>query len=145
MIMAIDRKFIGYRIPPFTVTVSADKLQRFAAAIGVRNGGGSDADPPPTYLKVIEGEGGTSRAILEALGVDLARVLHAEQEFEYHSPYRGGDPLTVERTVSDIYVRKGGQLEFIVVDSEIRHAAGELVARTQQVILVRHPAPGALS
>jgi hypothetical protein len=134
--MAIDRQFIGFRLPPFTVTVDGANLRQFAAAIGVDDGG-----PPPTYLKVIEGDGNSSRKILAALGVELSRVLHAEQEFEYHAEFRGGDALTVERVVSDIYERKGGQLEFIVVDSVIRHAGGVLVGRTQQVILVRHPAP----
>jgi hypothetical protein len=137
--MAIDRQFIGFRLPPFTVTVDGVKLRQFAAAIGVR----ADGPPPPTYLKVIEGEGNSSRKILAALGVELSRVLHAEQEFEYHAEFRGGDALTVERVVSDIYERKGGQLEFIVVDSVIRHVGGVLAGRTQQVILVRHPTPAA--
>ncbi len=123
------------------MTVDGGRLRQFAAAIGMRGGGGqSDEHPPPTYLKVIEGEGDSSREILAALGVDLARVLHAEQEFEYHAAFRSGDVLSVERIVSDIYERKGGQLEFIVVDSVIRHVGGALVARTQQVILVRNPA-----
>jgi N-terminal half of MaoC dehydratase len=141
--MAIDRQFIGFRLPPFTVTVDGGRLRQFAAAIGVGAGGHSDEHPPPTYLKVIEGEGNSSREILAALGVNLTRVLHAEQEFEYHAAFRSGDALTVERVVSDIYERKGGQLEFIVVDSVIRHAGGALVARTQQVILVRNPAAAA--
>jgi hypothetical protein len=150
--MAIDRKFIGFCLPPFTVAVDGAKLRQFAAAIGVPAGGESratgqshaagqsDEKPLPTYLKVIEGEGDSSRKILAALGVDLTHVLHAEQEFEYHAAFRSGDVLTVERVVSDIYERKGGQLEFIVVDSVIRHVGGALVGRTQQVILVRNPA-----
>jgi hypothetical protein len=137
--MAIDRQFIGFCLPPFTVTVDGGRLRQFAAAIGMRDGQ-LDEHPPLTYLKVIEGEGDSSREILAALGVDLTRVLHAEQEFEYHAAFRSGDVLTVERVVSDIYERKGGQLEFIVVDSVIRQAGGALVARTQQVILVRNPA-----
>jgi hypothetical protein len=142
--MAIDRKFIGFRLPPFTVTVDGARLRQFAAAIGVpdaeraRAGGQSVEYPPPTYLKVIEGEGNSSREILAALGVDLTSVLHAEQEFEYHAKFGAGDALTVERVVSDIYERKGGELEFIVVDSAIRHIGGTSVGRTQQVILVRH-------
>jgi len=34
-------------------------------------------------MKVIEGENGSSRAIVAALGVDLRRVMHVEQEFDY--------------------------------------------------------------
>jgi acyl dehydratase len=141
LIVAVDRQFIGLRWPPFTVTVAADRLRQFTAAIGAD--ANANAVPPPTYLKVIEGEGNSSREILATLGVDLSRVLHAEQEFEYHAPFDAGDQLTVERVVSDIYERKSGQLEFIVIDSEVRHAAGDLVGRSRQVILVRHTAAGA--
>jgi hypothetical protein len=139
LIVAVDRQFIGLRWTPFTVTVAADRLRQFAAATGAD----ANAVPPPTYLKVIEGEGNSSREILATLGVDLSRVLHAEQEFEYHASFDAGDQLTVERVVSDIYERKSGQFEFIVIDSEVRHAAGDLVGRSRQVILVRHAAAGA--
>jgi len=140
--MAIDRQFIGYSLPPFTVTVEGERLRQFAAAIGAPAPLGGDGDRvPPTYLKVIEGEDNSSRKILSALGVDLKRVLHAEQEFEFHAPYRAGDRLSVERRVSSIYERKAGELEFVVVDTLIWQPSGALVARTQQVILVRNAAP----
>jgi hypothetical protein len=139
--MAIDRQFIGYSLPPFTVTVERERLRQFAVAIGGSSSGGDEDRAPPTYLKVIEGEDNSTRRILAALGVDLRRVLHAEQEFEFHAPYRAGDRLAVERTVSNIYERKAGELEFVVVDTLIRRSSGALVARTQQVILVRNAAP----
>jgi N-terminal half of MaoC dehydratase len=139
--MAINRQFIGYSLPPFIVTVERERLRQFAAAIGASPPGSDEDGAPPTYLKVIEGENDSSRRILSALGVDLKRVLHAEQEFEYHAAYRAGDQLAVERTVSNIYERKAGELEFVVVDTLIRQSSGQLVARTQQVILVRNPAP----
>jgi hypothetical protein len=136
--MPINRQFIGYTLAPFIVRIKQERLQQFNAAIG-----GSQANDenraPPTYLKVIEGD--SSVRILSVLGVDLKYVLHAEQEFEYHAPYHVGDQLAVERTVSNIYERKAGQLEFVVVNTVIRQSSGQLVGRTQQVIVVRNPAP----
>src|ERR1700677_4988013 len=140
MTMAVDRKYVGYRLPPFTVVVDAERLRRFTEAIGAPAAAAAGGLVPPTYLKVIEGEGNSSREILAALGVDLKRVMHAEQEFEYGEPFKGGDRLTVERVVSDIYERKEGLLEFIVVDSLIRHSGGALAARSRQSILVRNKA-----
>ena|ERR1700733_4894345 len=137
--MAVGRQFIGYRLPPFTVVVDPERLRRFAAAIGAEYR--ADAElrvAPATFLKVIEGEGNSSRDILATLGVDLHHVMHAEQEFEYGEAFRGGDRLTVERVVADIYNRKDGTLEFIVVDSEIRHESGALVGRSRQTLLVRN-------
>jgi hydroxyacyl-ACP dehydratase HTD2-like protein with hotdog domain len=136
--MAIDRGFIGYRLPAFTVTVDPERLRRFAEAIGDGEPGAQSGVAPPTYMKVVEGEGNSSRAILSALGVDLRRVMHVEQEFEYGAPIRGGDALTVERTVSDIHDAKGGALEFIVVDSSMHRPDGTLVGRSRQWIVVRN-------
>lgn len=134
----IDHAFIGYRLPAFEVTVDAERVRKFAAAIGEHEVGVRPPPVPPTYLKVIEGEGNSSRVILSALGVDLRRVLHVEQEFEYQLPIRPGDRLTVERTVSDIYDRKEGALEFIVIDTAIRNSEGDRAGYSRQWILVRN-------
>jgi hypothetical protein len=133
--VTIDRKHIGLSLPPFNVSVRADQLQRFADAIGATTI--SDL-APPTYMKVIEGENASSRTLVAALGVDLRRVLHSEQEFEYCAPIRGGDQLTVERRVVDIYERKNGALEFVVIETTIRGVDGVRVGRSVQRILVRN-------
>jgi hypothetical protein len=70
--------------------------------------------------------------------VDLRRVMHVEQEFEYGVPLRGGDLVSVERVVTDIYDRKEGAHEFVVVDSTIHNSRAELVGRSRQTILVRN-------
>jgi hypothetical protein len=131
----IDRKHIGFSLPPFTVLVDRAQLRRFAEAIG---GAVRSNIAPPTYLKVIEGEKDSSRAVVAALGIDLRRVMHVEQEFEYGAPIRGGDHVTVERRVVDIYDRKDGALEFVVVESAMHNADGVSVGRSKQWILVRN-------
>lgn len=139
--MPIDRRHIGFRLPQFTVTVDPQRLRQFALAIGARAGSVESGIAPPTYLKVVEGEGNSSREIVRALGVDLRRVMHVEQEFEYGDPIRAGDRLTIDRRVADIYDRKDGALEFIVVESTIQRAGGEFVGRSLQWILVRNSIP----
>jgi len=136
--MAIDRRFIGYALPPFTVTATPERIARFSRAIGLP--AGLAAIAPPTFMKAIEGEDNSSRRILDALGVDLKRVLHVEQQFDYLSPIRGGDVLQVQRSVANLYDRKGGAMDFIVVESVISHEDGRLAGRSRQVILVRNPA-----
>jgi hypothetical protein len=137
--MSVDRAQIGYALPAFDVVASAERIAQFAQAIGM------SAAPdvaPPTFMKAIEGENNSSRRILDALAVDLKRVLHAEQQFDYLAPIRSGDVLRVQRTVTDIYERKNGQMEFIVIESSVtRVTDGELAGRSRQIVLVRHPAP----
>ncbi len=137
--MSIDRRHLGFTLPKFTLTVAPERIARFAEAIGDCDGASGQAIAPPTFLKVIEGEGGSSRRILDELGVDLRRVLHAEQQFEYVSPVRVGDSITVERKVAEIYEKKGGEMEFIVIESGFFDAAGQRVALSRQIVLVRHP------
>ncbi|SEP86435.1 N-terminal half of MaoC dehydratase [Solimonas aquatica] len=139
--MAIDRRHLGYRHPPFTVTVDSQRLARFAAAVGFPLQDGQAA--PPTFMKAIEGEHDSSRAILGALGVELKRVLHAQQQFDYHRSIHSGDVLQVERVVTDIQMKKGGALEFITIESSIRHRDGQLAGISRQLILVRNPAEAA--
>jgi hypothetical protein len=136
--MTIDRRHIGYRLPSRQVVVDADRVRRFTEAIGEQAAGTAIASVPPTFLKVIEGEGNSSREIVTALGVDLRRVMHVEQEFEYGVPLRGGDCVSVDRVVTDIYDRKDGALEFIVIDSTIHNSSGVFVGSSRQTILVRN-------
>lgn len=137
--MAIDRGFLGYALPAFTVLASAERIGRFARAIGLDAADGACA--PPTFMKAVEGEHNSSRRILEVMGVPLARVLHAEQQFDYFAPIRAGDTLQVQRTVTDIYDRRNGEMEFIVIESRIWRDDGTAVGRSRQLILVRNP-PG---
>ena len=141
--MAVDRALIGYALPPFEFVASPEHLARFARAIG-----SDDLAPavaPPTFMRAVEGQNNSSRRILDALGVDLKRVLHAEQQFDYLAPIRSGDVLRVQRTVTDLYERKNGQMEFIVIESSVtRVPDDELAGRSRQLVLVRHPAPKAV-
>lgn len=139
--MAVDRALIGYALPAFDFVASAEHLAQFARAIGMST---VPDVAPPTYMKAVEGQNNSSRRILDALAVDLKRVLHAEQQFDYLAPIRTGDVLRVQRKVTDVYERKNGQMEFIVIESSVtRVADGELAGRSRQIVLVRHPAPRA--
>ena len=137
--MSIDRGFLGFALQKFTVTISQERLACFAEAIGETKPVLDGDIVTPTFLKVIEGEGGSSRKILDELHVDLKRILHAEQHFEYFLPVRAGDTITVERRVSDIYEKKDGQMEFIVIESSFSDPAGRLAAKSRQVVLLRNP------
>lgn len=135
--MAIDRAHLGFALPPFAVEVTAARIALFLKAIGAEDGPQDLA--PPTFMKAVEGEQNSSRRILEALGVDLKRVLHAEQQFDYLGPIRAGDSLIVKRTVTDLYERKNGAMDFIVIESTVAHAGRGLLGRSRQVVLVRNP------
>jgi acyl dehydratase len=72
------------------------------------------------------------------MGVSLGKILHGEQGYTYHQPVCAGETVTVCSRISDIYDKKGGALEFIVRDSRVTNASGELAAEFRSVIVVRN-------
>lgn len=137
--MALDRDRIGYCLPAFTVTVEPAALAAFAAAIGETDPQYADQVAPPTFMKVLEGQDNSSRRIMEAVGADLKRILHAEQQFEYLAPIRAGTQVSVARRVADIYDRRDGQLEFVVIETTFSSEDSGLLGRSRQLVLVRNP------
>ena len=139
----------GREFPPVTVEVSGKEIARFAAAIG-------DADPvfrdlaaaraaghpgipvPPTYGIFLVDDRPDPHGNLGLLGIELAKLLHAEQAFQYHAPVYAGDRLTLTDRVADHYEKKNGALEFVVLDCEARKANGELALTIRRVLVVRH-------
>lgn len=145
----IDRSHIGKALPPSVLRVEAGRLQFFARAIGETNpiyldeaaaqtAGFSSLPAPPTFIFAAEQDAGTMARGLVDMGVDVRRVLHAEQGFTYHGMVFAGDTITVSTRVSDIYDKRDGALEFIVLDSSVENQKGVTVAEMRAVVVVRH-------
>lgn len=145
----IDRKFIGWEFPEAVWEVEKGRLCFFAKAIGENNpvyldkaaarAAGYRALPaPPTFLFGALSDTGAVTAMLDKLGVDIGRILHGEQQFTYHMPVCAGDVLRVRSRITDIYDKKGGALEFIVLDSSFETQDGAKVAGSHSVIVVRN-------
>ncbi len=145
----IDRKFIGYQLKPSVLTVDRTRLQFFAKAIGekdpvyvdsaaARAAGYADVPAPPTFLFAAELDSGVNDQLLTDLDIPLAKLLHGEQSFRYLKPVCAGDTVTVQSTITDIYDKKGGKLEFAVKDSKVTNQRSELVAELRTVLVVRH-------
>lgn len=145
----IDRKFIGYQLKPSVLTVDRTRLQFFAKAIGEKDpvyvdpaaakaAGYADVPAPPTFLFAAELDSGANDQLLADLDIPLAKLLHGEQSFRYLQPVCAGDTVTVQSTITDIYDKKGGKLEFAVKDSKVTNQREELVAELRTVLVVRH-------
>lgn len=145
----IDRKFIGYQLKPSVLTLDRTRLKFFAKAIGetdpvyldtaaAQAAGYADLPAPPTFLFAAELDSGANDQLLADLDIPLAKLLHGEQSFRYHLPVCAGDTVTVQSSISDIYDKKGGKLEFAVKDSRVTNQRDELVAELRTVLVVRH-------
>ena len=149
----VTRDIIGYTLPAHATEVDAAGLRAFARAIGetgsvyldenaARAAGYHSLPVPPTFLFCMDMDVPEPYAYLDDLGVDLGRVLHAEQSFHYHRIVGAGERLTFHSRITDIDTRKSGALTFMVRDTTVHDGKQTLVAELRSVIVVRNtPAP----
>ena len=141
---------VGMEFPPFTVTVERGRVKDFARAIGDANpfhlddrvGAASefgDVIAPPTFPITFRDEGSDTSVLLRALGTDISRILHGEQEFEIHRPLRPGQTYLCRVRVVDQYEKSGktGAMAFVVRETAITDAGNDIVATMRSVTVVR--------
>lgn len=83
-----------------------------------RKAGHRDLPVPPTYLFCHEMKQADDLfGYLQDLGVDLAKLLHGEQSFTYHSLAYAGDELTFNSQLTADYTKKA--LRFLVRTTKV--------------------------
>lgn len=145
----LDRAKIGYKFPPFEVTLEKGMLRLFARAIGENNpvyvdeaaaiaAGYRSLLMPPTYPFCLGKFIDDPFDALHLFNLDFNAIVHGEQEFHYHKEACAGDTLQGQKHVADIYAKNQGKLEFIVVKTDFRNQAADLVCDATQIIVVKH-------
>jgi len=139
---------IGTILSRGTATVETGRLKFFSKAIGesnpiyfdesaARDAGHRGIPVPPTFLFCLNGEVSGSSNTLSRLKLDLARILHAEQAFNYKKMAYAGDVLQFETKVADVYDKKDGQLHFVVMETAVSDVNGDAVAQLRSTIVER--------
>ena len=157
--MAVDASFIGRRWGPFRYTVGVEKLREYVAAIsgGAPNLGLAiiPEDVHPVLYDEAAAAKGPYRGVIgfptfavnfamspfgaamldPALGVDLLRLVHAGQDFEFLEVLRPGDVLTTHGELVDVSMR--GRHQVLVVRTESVNQHGRPVVRALFTGLIR--------
>ena len=147
----IDPKFIGHQFKTTKLAVETGRIKQFAEAIGAtdpihfdeaaaRAQGYTSVVAPPTFLTIAEMERGNDpdvEALPSLLKLDLSKFLHGEQEYEYFLPVCAGDELSVSCAIKDIYSKRNGELQFIVMELQYRNEAGQLAAISRSTAVYR--------
>jgi acyl dehydratase len=141
----VDKSVIGEEVPGAVMVVERGKVMEFARAILDDNPAYFDEDPPlpPTFTMAVAHwplpTGGASQGELSRkLGLDLLRVLHGGQEFEYLAPIKVGDVLTGRSQITDVYEKegkKGGTLTFVISSTTFANQRGEDVLISRSTII----------
>lgn len=146
--MGLDASLVGSTRPGGTLLVTRSRLRLFAKATGqtdpvfvdpdaAKQAGHRDLPVPPTFYFGVDLEVPDSFGHLAELGVDLRTVLHGEQEFTYHQMAYAGDELSSSSVVTDVFEKKGGELQFMVSETPIINGEGALVVTMRNTLVVR--------
>lgn len=141
----------GTELPPYTFVVERGKIREFVQAVGDPNPlytdrehaareGYADVIAPPTFGICINFWGGWDFPTLcRMLGLDPAKVLHGEQEYEYFKEIYPGDEITARPKLAKV-LKKGGQaggMKLIVLETSYFNQDGEKVLVGRSTIIER--------
>lgn len=161
MSVPVDKKHLGRRYGPFRFQVSVEQIRDFVAATAGGVPGHAFPSPPDRYhhpwtwdeeAAKASPHGGivappafaTTFAIEPfalacsdpELAVNVLRLVHGEQEFEFHEPVRPGDVLETEGEITRLQER--GNLDFVEVTTTTRNQHGRLVVKGVWTAIVRN-------
>ncbi|WJL96392.1 MaoC family dehydratase N-terminal domain-containing protein [Microbacterium sp. ET2] len=144
--MPVNPELVGRVFPPTPpYLVGREKVREFARAVfadapqhrdpdAARALGYADVVAPPTFPIVLQDV--TLQQLLAEpdSGIELSRVLHAEQRFQYSRPIVAGDELTAQLSVTGIRTLGGNAM--VTSEAEMVDAAGAHVVTATSVLLV---------
>jgi acyl dehydratase len=144
--MPVNTDAIGREYPPVTYTVGREKIREYANAIGADNpvhhdreaalaAGFRDLVAPPMFCVVYSGPAIAPGVLDPEVGMNLAMMVHAGQEFIWGEPVCAGDEITTSAKVTEIYERDGKG--FYVFESVSTNQDGDEVVRGTWTDLVR--------
>lgn len=151
----LDKSKIGHEFPPFKVKLDKGVMRLFAKAIGesdpiytdekaARAAGYSSLPMPLTYPFQLGKDIPNPSDTLHLLDLDFSDIVHGAQEFTYHKVVCAGDVITGQKRIVDIYDKKHGTLEFVVVETDFKDMDDKLVCESNQTIIVIRNRKGSL-
>ena len=152
-----DRSKLGMEFPAYTFRVEKDRIAEFAIAVSqkenkeqinpiyydeeaAKKAGYQGIPIPPTFpTSTFFWTGGGLMGTVKILGIDLNRLLHREEEYEYFGSIYAGDVITRKMKVIDMLKKGTGNksVEVTVLETELINQRGELVLKSQTRLLER--------
>lgn len=144
-----DKSKIGNKYT-FIWLVERGKIRELVEAIGddnpiykdpeeARKQGYKDIVVPPTFAFVSIMWNGIFLLAINDLDIEFARIMHAEQDYEYYSEIFPGDTLMGVMQVKEITEKKGksGSLDFIQFENTYTNQHDELVLKERILVVER--------
>lgn len=147
-----DKSKIGQSFAPFTIEVQRNKIHELTTAIGDDNpiyhsreaaqeAGFPDVPISPTTPTMFSFWGNRQRgASLADVGINVARILHGEEEYEYLAPIYPNDTLIGTTTLIDGKTRQGSgghSMDILTMETRYVNQRDELVLKSRTTVVVR--------
>ena len=144
--MDLDKKFIGRKYGPVAYEIGREKIAEYALAI-------KNPDPhyvdeefarktpyggiiaPPTFAVVYAGKLIVPFFFDSELNLNLAMLVHGEQEFEFHEIVRPRDVITTSGEIAGIVNKE--KLDVVTLRGESRNQNGVLVCTATFTFVIR--------
>ncbi len=148
--MPVNPETVGRVYGPFEAyEVTRIKIREFADAVDARSGahfypevaraeGYSDVVAPTTFAAVIAQRAEFHVVADDEVGVDFAKVVHADERFTHHRPLVAGDVVQATVTIESITKRAG--IAMVTTRSELTDADGVPVATVVSTLAVKEDA-----
>lgn len=133
--MTLPTSLVGRTYPTHVYPVSRAKVAEFVVALG-GPAPVESAEPlvaPPTFAMIPVMR--SFESLVADLGVELARVVHADQGFEHSRAIRSDDVLHTTASIHSHRDLRGSDL--LGLTCEISDDRGELVTRAHSGLLIR--------
>ena len=152
-----DKSKLGMEFPAYTFTVEKDKIAEFAVAVSqkenkeqitpiyydeeaAKKAGYQGIPVPPTFpTSSFFWTGGGLMATVKTLGINLSKLLHREEEYEYFGNIYAGDVITRKMKVIDM-LKKGTRdksVEVTILETKLINQRGELVLKYRTKLIER--------
>jgi hypothetical protein len=139
----VNKNMVGRRGPKFDIVVERGKIREFAQATGSNHPEYLEPPAPvspPTFLTTVNfWQPPEANDLYRQLEIDVRRLLHGEQEFEFlHEPPTAGAVLHCQTEVEEIYEkegRRGGVMTFVVMRSDFTDDDGAVVAQSRSTLI----------
>jgi acyl dehydratase len=144
--MPVKQDAVGREWPPAEFEVEAERIRRYAEAVGEDNPVHHDAEAateagfrdlvaPPMFCVVYAGQAMGPALLDPDVGMNFATMVHGGQEFEWDEPVCAGDVVTTTVRCKEISERNG--LGFYVFESTSTNQEGQETVRGTWTNIVR--------
>jgi acyl dehydratase len=140
----------GTLVDEVHIDVERGKIREFVRATGVTDpvhtdqeaarAAGLDAPAATATYVVVTGHQRDQQAFVDALGLDITRVVVGSVSWAYDRPLVAGDRLTARRTVVDDRTkesRSGATNRLVTLETAFVAADGTVAARQREVLVER--------